>query len=100
MYKRQRQAFARYVALTAINPTTALYFAALTTAQGATLGSGPAGAAFLVGVGVASLLWQQSLVALGSLAGARISATARVWTFRLGYGLVAAYALKIAFPLP
>ncbi|GLV90915.1 hypothetical protein Slala04_23690 [Streptomyces lavendulae subsp. lavendulae] len=92
--------FARYVALTAINPTTALYFAALTTAQGATLGSGPAGAAFLVGVGVASLLWQQSLVALGSLAGARISATARVWTFRLGYGLVAAYALKIAFPLP
>ncbi|MFB7808856.1 LysE family transporter [Streptomyces virginiae] len=97
---RAARTFARYVALTAINPTTALYFAALTTAQGATLGSGPAGAAFLVGVGVASLLWQQSLVALGSLAGARISATARVWTFRLGYGLVAAYALKIAFPLP
>ncbi|MBP2343998.1 LysE family transporter [Streptomyces sp. CH8.1] len=97
---RPARTFARYVALTAINPTTALYFAALTTAQGATLGSGPAGAAFLVGVGVASLLWQQSLVALGSLAGARISATARVWTFRLGYGLVAAYALKIAFPLP
>ncbi|MFC9811129.1 LysE family transporter [Streptomyces virginiae] len=97
---RPARTFARYVALTAINPTTALYFAALTTAQGATLGSGPAGAAFLVGVGVASLLWQQSLVALGSLAGARISATARVWTFRLGHGLVAAYALKIAFPLP
>ncbi|MEU4124219.1 LysE family transporter [Streptomyces virginiae] len=97
---RPARTFARYVALTAINPTTALYFAALTTAQRATLGSGPAGAAFLVGVGVASLLWQQSLVTLGSLAGARISATARVWTFRLGYGLVAAYALKIAFPLP
>ncbi len=97
---RPARTFARYVALTAINPTTALYFAALTTAQGATLSSGPAGAAFLVGVGVTSLLWQQSLVALGSLAGARISATARVWTFRLGYGLVAAYALKIAFPLP
>lgn len=97
---RPATAFARYVALTAINPTTALYFAALTTAQGATLGTGPAGAAFLVGVGAASLLWQQSLVALGSLAGARISATARVWTFRLGYGLVAAYAVKIALPLP
>ncbi|MFJ6781257.1 LysE family transporter [Streptomyces yangpuensis] len=97
---RPAKAFARYVALTAINPTTALYFAALTTAQGATLGSGPAGAAFLVGVGAASLLWQQALVALGSLAGARISATARIWTFRLGYGLVAAYALKIALPLP
>ncbi|MFD8885126.1 LysE family transporter [Streptomyces erythrochromogenes] len=97
---RPAKAFARFVALTAINPTTALYFAALTTAQGASLGTGPAGAAFLVGVGAASLLWQQSLVALGSLAGARISATARVWTFRLGYGLVAAYAVKIALPLP
>ncbi|WP_404960234.1 LysE family transporter [Streptomyces sp. 147326] len=94
------KAFARYLGLTALNPTTALYFAALTTAQGATLGTGPAGAAFLLGVGAASLLWQQALVVLGSLAGTRISDTARVWTFRLGYGLVAAYALKIAFPLP
>ncbi|WP_326590949.1 LysE family transporter [Streptomyces sp. NBC_01294] len=94
------KAFARYVGLTALNPTTALYFAALTTAQGATLRTGPAGAAFLLGVGLASLLWQQTLAVLGSLAGARISDTARVWTFRLGYGLVAAYALKIAFPLP
>ncbi|MFB7183669.1 hypothetical protein ACFCYI_38930, partial [Streptomyces sp. NPDC056257] len=93
-------AFARYIGLTALNPTTALYFAALTTAQGATLDTGPAGAAFLLGVGAASLLWQQTLVVLGALAGTRISATARVWTFRLGYGLVAAYALKIAFPLP
>ncbi|MFF4387077.1 MULTISPECIES: LysE family transporter [unclassified Streptomyces] len=97
---RPVKAFARYVALTAVNPTTALYFAALTTAQGASLRTGPAGAAFLVGVGAASLLWQQSLVALGSLAGARISTSARVWTFRLGYGLVAAYAVKIALPLP
>ncbi|MFE9932390.1 LysE family transporter [Streptomyces sp. NPDC005533] len=93
-------AFARYIGLTALNPTTALYFAALTTAQGAALRTGPSGAAFLLGVGAASLLWQQALVVLGALAGNRISATARVWTFRLGYGLVAAYALKIAFPLP
>ncbi|MFE2323534.1 LysE family transporter [Streptomyces sp. NPDC059385] len=97
---RAAKAFARYVALTAVNPTTALYFAALTTAQGASLSTGAAGAAFLVGVGAASLLWQQTLVAVGALAGARVSDTARVWTFRLGYGLVAAYALKIAFPLP
>ncbi len=97
---RPSRAFARYVALTAVNPTTALYFAALTTAQGAGLDSGPAGAAFLVGVGAASLVWQQSLVALGSLAGGRISPTARLWTFRLGYGLVAAYAVRIALPLP
>lgn len=97
---RPAKTFARYVGLTAINPTTALYFAALTTAQGETLGTGAAGAAFLVGVGASSLLWQQALVALGGLAGSRISATARAWTFRLGYGLVAAYAVKIALPLP
>ncbi|MER7824578.1 hypothetical protein ABTX85_18665 [Streptomyces sp. NPDC096097] len=97
---RPAKAFVRYVGLTALNPTTALYFAALTTAQGAALGTGSAGAAFLLGVGAASLLWQQALVTLGSLAGTRVPAGARVWTFRLGYGLVAAYALKIAFPLP
>ncbi|MFB6820933.1 LysE family transporter [Streptomyces virginiae] len=97
---RPGNAFARYVGLTALNPTTALYFAALTTAQGAALGTGTAGTAFLLGVGAASLLWQQALVALGSLAGTRIPDRARVWTFRLGYGLVAAYAVKIALPLP
>jgi arginine exporter protein ArgO len=92
--------FGRFVGLTAVNPTTALYFAALTTAQGASLRTGGAAAAFLVGVGGASLLWQQALVALGGLAGARISGTARLWTFRLGHGLVAAYAVRIALPLP
>ncbi|MER5570424.1 hypothetical protein ABT083_30175 [Streptomyces goshikiensis] len=92
--------FVRYVGLTAVNPTTALYFAALTTAQGAALRAGAAGAAFVTGVALASLLWQQALVVLGALAGSRISPAARAWTFRLGYGLVAAYALKIAFPLP
>ncbi|MCY0918239.1 hypothetical protein OS965_08620 [Streptomyces sp. H27-G5] len=94
------RAFGRFVALTAVNPTTALYFAALTTAQGGGLRSGPTGAAFLAGVALASLLWQQFLVVLGSFAGARVSPTVRLWTFRLGHGLVAAYALKIAFPLP
>ncbi|MFE3577988.1 LysE family transporter [Streptomyces vinaceus] len=94
------RAFGRYVALTAVNPTTALYFAALTTAQASTLTTPATGAAFLAGVAAASLLWQQTLVAIGAAAGRRISPTARAWTFRLGYGLVAAYALKLAFPLP
>ncbi|MET9961656.1 LysE family transporter [Streptomyces sp. NPDC006326] len=97
---RPGKAFATYVALTAVNPTTALYFAALTTAQAATLRAPSAATAFVAGVGVASLLWQQVLVALGALAGRRVPATARAWTFRLGYGLVIAYAVKIAFPLP
>ncbi|MCP3821223.1 LysE family transporter [Streptomyces sp. A3M-1-3] len=91
--------FTRFAALTLINPTTALYFAALTTAQGASLVGGGAGAVFVAGVFVASLVWQQLLVAASSFAGSRISATARAWTFRTGYGLVALYAVKIALPL-
>ncbi|WP_406182642.1 LysE family transporter [Streptomyces sp. NBC_01006] len=94
------KAYARYVALTAVNPTTALYFAALTTAQAATLTAPATAAAFLGGVAAASLLWQQTLVALGAAAGRRISPAVRAWTFRLGHGLVAAYALGLAFPLP
>ncbi|MER5930728.1 LysE family transporter [Streptomyces sp. NPDC002054] len=92
--------FGRYVALTAVNPTTALYFAALTTAQGSELHGGAAATAFVGGVLLASLAWQQFLAALGSFAGSRISPAVRNWSFRLGYGLVAAYALKVALPLP
>ncbi|WP_405703108.1 hypothetical protein [Streptomyces sp. NBC_00069] len=92
--------FGRFVGLTAVNPTTALYFAALTTAQASTFTTPTTAAAFLVGVAAASLLWQQTLVVLGAFAGRKVSPAARAWTFRLGYGLVAAYALKIALPLP
>lgn len=92
--------FTRFAALTLINPTTALYFAALTTAQGAALSGGTAGTVFVAGVFVASFVWQQLLVAAGGFAGARISDTARAWTFRVGYGLVAVYAVKVALPLP
>ncbi|MGW7364717.1 LysE family transporter [Streptomyces sp. NPDC054841] len=92
--------FTRFAALTLVNPTTALYFAALTTAQGAALRGGAAGAVFVAGVFAASLFWQQLLVAASGFTGARIGASARAWTFRLGFGLVAVYAVKIALPLP
>ncbi|MET9698407.1 hypothetical protein ABZY31_15980 [Streptomyces sp. NPDC006529] len=95
-----RKAFIRYVGLTAVNPTTALYFVALTTAQGTAILTAPAGAAFAGGVLLASLLWQQLLAAVGAFAGSRISPAVRTWTFRLGYGLIAVYAVKIALPLP
>ncbi|MEU7277392.1 LysE family transporter [Streptomyces sp. NPDC045431] len=92
--------FLRFTALTFINPTTALYFAALTTAQGAALRGAAAGTVFVAGVFVASLAWQQVLVAASGATGARASARVRTWTFRIGYGLVAAYAVKLALPLP
>lgn len=92
--------FTRFAAITLINPTTALYFAALTTAQGATLSTGAAGAVFVGAVFLASFGWQQLLVAASGFAGTRISDTARAWTFRIGYGLVAVYAVRVALPLP
>ncbi|QDY76624.1 hypothetical protein [Streptomyces qinzhouensis] len=92
--------FVRFAALTFVNPTTALYFAALTTAQGDTLRGGAAGAVFTFGVFAASLLWQQTLVVAGGFAGPRLPDRARVWTFRAGYGLVAGYAVTVALPLP
>ncbi|MFE7772674.1 LysE family transporter [Streptomyces sp. NPDC057445] len=92
--------FTRFAALTLVNPTTALYFVALTTAQGASLSGGAAGAVFVAGVFVASFVWQQVLVAASGFTGARIGAKARAWTFRAGYGLVAVYAVKVALPLP
>ncbi|WP_369379190.1 hypothetical protein [Streptomyces sp. cg36] len=92
--------FLRFAALTLVNPTTALYFTALTTAQGGALHGGGAGAVFVAAVFAASFVWQQLLVAASGFAGARISGTARMWTFRTGYGLVALYAVKVALPLP
>ncbi|CAM5367225.1 lysine transporter LysE [Streptomyces spiroverticillatus] len=92
--------FTRFAALTLVNPTTALYFAALTTAQGATLDGPGAGSLFVAGVFLASFCWQQLLVAAAGFAGARISPRVRAWTFRIGFGLVAVYAVKIALPLP
>ncbi|MEO3973292.1 hypothetical protein [Streptomyces sp. CAU 1734] len=92
--------FARFAGLTLINPTTALYFAALTTARGENLSGGAAGTVFVAAVFAASLIWHQLLVAAGGFAGARISARARSWTFRIGFGLVAVHAVKVALPLP
>lgn len=71
-------AYARFVGLTAVNPSTAVTFT--TVAVGLALGvAGTASvAAFVVGAGVASLAWQL-LLALGSgLLGQRLPARARL----------------------
>ncbi|MEU5398939.1 hypothetical protein ABZ348_06510 [Streptomyces sp. NPDC005963] len=92
--------FLRFAALTLINPTTALYFVALTTAQGSDLSGGTAGAVFVGAVFLASLLWQQTLVLVSAALGDRLPDSARRWTFRIGFALVAVYAVKVALPLP
>ncbi|WP_395292883.1 LysE family transporter [Kitasatospora hibisci] len=92
-------AFLRFAALTAVNPTTALYFAALVTGGGAGALSGgsydvASGVAFVAGVLVASLAWQQLLAAVGVSLGARLSPRVRRVTYCVGYGLVVYYAVR------
>ncbi|MFE2723583.1 LysE family transporter [Kitasatospora sp. NPDC059327] len=91
------RAFLRFTALTAVNPTTALYFAALVTGGGGPRG-GAGGAAFVAGVLAASLLWQQVVAAVGVSVGARLSPRARRLSFCVGYGLVVCYAVRTAWP--
>lgn len=66
-------AFARFVALTAINPLTLIYFAALASVVTADGASAPARVAFVAAVAVSSLAWQLLLAGGGSFIGARSS---------------------------
>lgn len=94
--------FLRFAALTAVNPATALYFAAFVTGGGGPHGPGGggglSGAAFVAGVLLASLTWQQLLAAVGVSLGARLSERARRLTYCAGYGLIVYYALHMVWP--
>lgn len=92
--------FLRFAGLTLVNPTTALYFVALTTAAGASLTGTAPRVVFVAGVFAASLAWQELLAAAAALAGARLPGAARVASYALGYGVVLAYAVVLAWPLP
>jgi arginine exporter protein ArgO len=86
----------RFVALTAINPLTAVYFVVLTTALGDTVHGGLAAVAFAVGVFVSSWSWQLMLAAVGTLAGTRLPDWARTATSLAGYLVVLGYAVHLA----
>jgi len=93
------RSFLRFALLTLVNPLTALYFTALTTARGSGGGGGSAaaGTVFVLAVFTASLLWQQLLAAGGALAGARMGPGVRRATYAIGYGLVAFLAVRLAW---
>jgi arginine exporter protein ArgO len=86
----------RFVALTAINPMTAVYFVVLTAGLGDRVSGAGRGAAFVLGVFAASLTWQLVLAAAGALAGARLPSWARTATSVAGYVLVVGYAARLA----
>jgi hypothetical protein len=86
----------RFVAMTAINPLTAIYFVVLAAGLGHRVTGWRAGSAFVLGVFVGSLGWQLVLAAIGSFAGARMPGWARTGTSVVGYLVVLGYALRLA----
>jgi threonine/homoserine/homoserine lactone efflux protein len=92
-----RRVYARFVALTSINPTTVAYFAALIAGLPA-VASAPASAkvVFVAAAGVASLSWQLVLAGSGAALHHRLPPSARIWTALAGNALVLALALRMA----
>ncbi|MFB2584556.1 LysE family transporter [Herbiconiux liukaitaii] len=80
--------FALFIGLTALNPATLVYFAALLTGLESVTGSPSTAVAFVTGVGVASFAWQALLVALGAGLGRKAGPSFRGWTSVIGNGLV------------
>ncbi|RYV50615.1 LysE family transporter [Pengzhenrongella frigida] len=94
--------FARFVALTAVNPLTALAFVALAAGFTSRWPTAIDGAAFVVGVAVASLGWQLALAGTGGLlgrwtrTGAGSGTGARRALGLVGFGLTAVLAALLA----
>jgi threonine/homoserine/homoserine lactone efflux protein len=86
----------RFVALTAVNPMTAVYFVVLTAGLGDVVAGPASRAAFALGVLLASLAWQLTLAGAASLAGARLPSWLRVATSLAGHLLVVGYAVRLA----
>jgi arginine exporter protein ArgO len=86
----------RFVALTAVNPLTAVYFVVLTAGLGSVVAGPGAGTAFVTGVFLASWAWQLVLACTGALAGARMPSWARTATTVAGYVVVLGYAARLA----
>jgi arginine exporter protein ArgO len=89
--------YARFLALTAVNPTTVIYFAALIAGLPAIADAdAPAKAVFVVAVGVASLSWQLTLAGAGAALHHRLPDRARVYTALAGNAIVLGFAAKLA----
>ena len=89
--------YGRFLGLTAVNPTTVVYFVALIAGLPA-VASAPASAkaVFVVAVGVASLSWQLTLAGSGAALHHRLPEHARLYTALAGNALVLGLALRMA----
>lgn len=68
--------FGRFVALTAMNPLTILYFIALAGVLASTTSGSGAKVAFVAGTGISSISWQLGLAGVGAVMHRTISARA------------------------
>ena len=85
--------FLLFIGLTATNPATLLYFAAVTVALGSQLSTVPASVAFIVGVAGASLCWQFGLIAVGAMLKTRITAHVQRLLSVAGFSIVIALGI-------
>jgi len=92
------RAYATFVALTVVNPTTVVYFAALTTGWPAGMVTSTAGrAAFVVGAFAASAAWQLVVATAGHGAGRALTGpNGRRWTAIVGATIVVGLAVHTA----
>lgn len=88
--------YARFLALTLVNPATLIYFAALMIGR-PSLGDAPADRlAFALGAFIASACWQLILAGVGALAHHRLPPRFQTAVGLLGAGLIAWFAVGIA----
>jgi arginine exporter protein ArgO len=86
-----------FLGLTALNPATLVYFAAIVTGLNQFTDSPPTAVAFTAGVGVASFAWQCLLVALGAGLRRKTGPSFRKWTAFGGNGLVVVLGVAFIF---
>ena len=88
---------ARFLALPAVNPATAVTFTGLMLGLPAVAHASPPGkAAFVAGAFAASLSWQSALAGGGTLMRHGLPSRARTWTSLAGRLLVLALAARLA----
>ena len=94
-----RRVYARFLALTLLNPATVIYFAALVLAV-PSVGRGPGErGAFALGAFLASLAWQTTLAGIGAVAHRRLPAQFQLAVSILGNVAICVFAILIAADL-
>jgi len=93
--RSHRSVYGTFVALTAVNPMTLLYFTALAGGLAAVAGSSAGAVLFVVGVGSASFGWATVLALTGSALGAWTSGSVTRVLELLAAGLVVVLGLGV-----